>query len=76
MGCADFFEDAVEFGIFVAADEGALKKAVLEGGPGLNGHIVQAAVIEGAAVGAAGCAGGEVYVDAGGDQGAVGDGKL
>ena len=66
----------IELGELVIAEEHALEEAVLEGRPGLNGDVVQAAVVQHGTIAIHRGVKGRVDVDAGGDHGAVGDGKL
>ena len=71
--CVDFL---VEFGELVVIQEDALKEAVLEWRPGLNGDVLQAAVIQNAAIPVDGGVNFHVDVDARVDHAGVGDAEL
>ena len=66
----------VEFGELFVIQEYALEEAVLEWRPGLNGNIIQAAIIQNAAVPVDGGVDFHVNVDARIDHAGVGDAEL
>ena len=80
VGNAVFFRDLVDLGIqlrlLLAAEEYALEHAVLEGRPRLDGDVIQAAVIQHAAVAVDGEIAVDVDVHAGRHHARMGNGEL
>ncbi len=74
-GC-QLAELGVELGVLLASEVAALKGPVLEGGPALDGDLVDAAEVERAAVAVDGLVAEHVDVHAGADGGGVGGAHL